>query len=329
MKNICKKICLLVLSLAILIPMSCKVDGESPGDLYRSSENLQKIKVGGIPFGVKFFSNGIVIVGFSEIETENGTESPAYDAGLRINDIIIRVNGEYVHSSAEMIRRIEGACDAVEITYLRNGLENTVRFQPSLCNTDGKLKTGMWIRDTTAGIGTVTFFDAETGFFAGLGHGICDAESGELLTMERGTVLNVQISGITKGTVGTPGELQGYFTSDKAGVLLKNTDCGVYGVYSEIPILCAGEEAEIGTRNDVRVGDAHIWCTLDGGAPQRYDIKIEDIRRDSRDNRSFSIIVTDKELLRKTGGIVQGMSGSPIIQDGKLVGAVTHVCVNL
>ncbi len=291
----------------------------------------ESVCVGGMPFGVKFYSQGILIVGFSEIETENGIETPALDAGLQMGDIITRVNGSEVKSAGEFIGIIENAEDTIHLTYLRGGDENTVSFVPAVAKEDGKRKTGMWIRDTTAGIGTVTFIMPETGSFAGLGHGICDAETGELLEMKRGTVVDVMISGVTRGVSGTPGELKGYFTSDKSGVLLGNTLCGVYGVLSEIPWETIPETAEVAEQAEVRPGEAYIWCTLDGNHPQKYSINITDIRRDVsvQDNRCFSIEVTDPSLIEKTGGIVQGMSGSPIIQNGKLVGAVTHVCVNL
>lgn len=285
--------------------------------------------VGGIPFGVKFYSQGIMIVGFSEIETENGIETPAWDAGLRINDIITQVNGSEVETAGEFIGMIENAEDGISVTYLRNGDENTVSFVPSVSKEDGKRKTGMWIRDTTAGIGTVTYICPETGEFAGLGHGICDVESGKLLKMNRGIVVDVMISGITKGVSGTPGELKGYFTSDRSGVLLGNTMCGVYGVLSDIPWERIPETLEIAHRDEVHPGAAYIWCTLAGDCPQKYSINITDIRHTVvDDNRSFSVEVTDERLLERTGGIVQGMSGSPIIQDGKLIGAVTHVMVN-
>lgn len=289
----------------------------------------ENVCVGGIPFGVKFYSQGILIVGFTEIETENGIETPALDAGLKINDIITRVNGNKVETAGELIGIIENAGEVLDVTYLRNGDENTVSFVPAISKEDGKPKTGMCIRDTTAGIGTVTYIIPETGEFAGLGHGICDVESGELLKMKRGVVVDVMISGITKGISGTPGELKGYFTSDKSGVLLKNTECGVYGVLSDVPWERIPETLEVAYREEVHTGEAYIWCTLDGNCPQKYSVNISDIRQTAaNDNRCFSIEVTDKKLLERTGGIVQGMSGSPIIQDGKLIGAVTHVLIS-
>jgi len=293
-----------------------------------SADTPDQVLAGGMPFGEKFFSEGIVVVGFTEVETAEGVRTPAYDAGLRLGDVITHVCGKPVKSSSEMIRLIEGTSAPVEITYLRDGAENTVSFLPSLSAADGRMKTGMWIRDTTAGIGTVTYINPETGEFAGLGHGICDAETGELLKMERGTVVDVEITGISRGIAGTPGELKGYFTGEKSGVLLGNTECGVYGVFTEIPANPAIESAELGTRWEVEAGEAVIRCTLDDNCMAEYEIEIQEICRDSRDNRSFTIQVTDEDLLEKTGGIVQGMSGSPIIQNGKLIGAVTHVLIN-
>ena len=288
----------------------------------------EKLIVGGIPFGVKFMSNEIVVVGFSEIETADGSKTPAYEAGIRVNDIITQVNGKDVTSTMELLTLVEESGEVIEITVMRNGTEEVYSFTP-VYGEDGKRKTGMWIRDTTAGIGTVTYVDPETCEFGGLGHGICDPESGEILQMDRGTVVDVQISGITKGRPGTPGELKGYFSSYKSGVLLENTPCGVYGVFSGMPeALDCSEICETADRSEIVEGDAVIRCTLDDGEAREYSIMIEDIKPDSRDNRSFTVVVTDEALMEKTGGIVQGMSGSPILQNGRIVGAVTHVLIN-
>jgi len=286
-----------------------------------------KLIVGGIPFGVKFMSEGIVVVGFSEIETAEGAKIPAYDAGIRINDIITHVNGQNVTSSLELLTMVEESGETVELTLMREGKREVVRFKP-LYGDDGKRKTGMWIRDTTAGIGTVTFIEPDTGIFTGLGHGICDQASGKLLPMTRGIVEDVEISGIARGVCGRPGELKGCFTGRQAGVLTKNTPNGVLGMFEEIPYDLIPEGLmEIADKDEVEVGQAYIWCTLDDDVVKDYEIEITELAAD--DMRNFMIRVVDEELIEKTGGIVQGMSGSPIIQDGKLVGAVTHVCVNL
>ena len=291
--------------------------------------NLNEVIVGGVPFGVKLYSEGLVVVGFCDVITEGGAVTPAYDAGLRVNDKITHVNDTPVKTSEELAAKIDCSPNEIKITYVRGGEVGTAILSPAVSTEDGRRRTGMWVRDTTAGIGTVTFVDPESGMFAGLGHGICDSETGELLKMECGVVVDVKLSGIEKGVSGTPGELKGYFTSDKSGVLLKNTLCGVFGMFSNIPPeLKSAPCLNIADRDEVETGNASIICTVDDGETREYTIAIKEINENSHDNRSFLIEITDKELLDKTGGIVQGMSGSPIIQNGKLIGAVTHVLVN-
>ncbi|MBR4961986.1 MAG: PDZ domain-containing protein, partial [Clostridia bacterium] len=274
---------------------------------------------GGMTFGVRFACDGLVVVGFTEVETEKGSCMPAYDAGLRINDRIVAVNGNRIHTSEEFVKAIENG-GAVEIGYERDGEICQTRLCPACSREDGRYKTGMWIRDTTAGIGTITYIEPETGFFAGLGHGICDTNTGELLPMREGTVVDVCISGVSKGTAGRPGELKGSFTDKTTGVLLGNTVCGVYGILNEIPYDKVPEAAiPAADKQDVHAGEAYIWCTLTDNKAEKYTVNITEI--DEKENASFVITVTDPALIEKTGGIVQGMSGSPIIQDGKLVGA--------
>ncbi|MCQ2386251.1 MAG: hypothetical protein MJ078_06220 [Clostridia bacterium] len=183
----------------------------------------------------------------------------------------------------------------------------------------------MWVRETATGIGTVTFISPETGAFGALGHGVCDSETGSLVPMSRGTVTEVELSEIVKGEKGTPGELRGYLTERKIGSVLTNTDCGVFGVFTKVP--GSGTPIPVGSSGEVKTGKASVLCASDGGEVKEYGIDITEIRRQGQ-TKSFTIKVTDPELLAKTGGIVQGMSGSPILQNGKLVGAVTHVLVN-
>ncbi len=325
MKKCFKKIMSATLCLICVFTVLCS----SSEAFIINAANVDEVIVGGVPFGVKFYSEGLVVVGFCEVPTESGAVNPAYDAGLRVNDKITHVNGAPVKTSEELASRIECTPNEIVITYTRGNVSGTAILSPAVSIEDGRRRTGMWVRDTTAGIGTVTFVDPDSGMFAGLGHGICDSETGELLKMERGVVVDVKISGIEKGVSGTPGELKGYFTSEKSGVLLKNTACGVFGVFSEISDeLKDNPHLEVADRADVKTGEASIICTLEDGEAAEYAIVIKEINENSRDNRSFLIEVTDKTLLEKTGGIVQGMSGSPIIQNGKLIGAVTHVLVN-
>ena len=283
---------------------------------------------GGMPFGVKFYTEGVMIVGFGAVETKNGSVNPAAEAGLHTKDLILQINGEKLANAADLTRRIE-ACEGKSLHLLckRGNREFETVLQPSWCPAESRYKTGIWVRDSGAGIGTVTFIFPDTGAFAGLGHGICDADTGALISMKRGTVSDVTISSIVKGEAGKPGELKGYFNAGKVGALLGNSSCGVWGMFSDVPE-CPNEPLPVGLREDIEEGDAYILCAVDHNKICKYDIKISNVNREAKGSKCFTVTVTDPDLLALTGGIVQGMSGSPIIQNGKLVGAVTHVLIN-
>ena len=283
---------------------------------------------GGMPFGVKFYTDGVMVVGFCDIDTGRGSVNPAARAGLRAKDIILKINGEEIKGAADMTERIEASGGKpLHLTYRRGGKELETTLTPVLSAAEGQYKTGIWVRDSGAGIGTVTFLFPDSGAFAGLGHGICDADTGALVGMRKGAVSDVTISSVVKGAAGAPGELKGHFNPGRSGALLGNSTCGVWGVFSELPET-PYEPMPIGLRDDIREGDAYILCTASGNGIQKYDIRISNIKRDAKGSKCFTVTVTDPDLLALTGGIVQGMSGSPIIQDGKLVGAVTHVLIN-
>ena len=285
--------------------------------------------VGGVPFGVKFMTEGVIVTGMTDVTSNGGRSCPASDAGLRINDVIIEINGQVVLDALTLSSLTENSGGkAMSVTYSRNGERRSTSITPKYCDSEGKYKTGLYVRDSGAGIGTVTYIMPDTLSFGGLGHGICDADTGRLLPMQRGSVVGVTINGVIKGVSGTPGEVKGYFSSGKTGTLLENTNNGVFGVFASLPEGLPSEPIPVGGRNEIKSGKAYIYCTLDGTTPERYEIQISEIRKDSMSNKCFNVKVTDKALLEKSGGIVQGMSGSPIIQNGKLVGAVTHVLVN-
>ena len=281
--------------------------------------------VGGMPFGVKFSVDGLFVSGYGD-EVEK-SQNPGYAAGIRPSDVITKVDGKDIFGTiffAEAIDAKKGA--PVTLTYERDGKEYTAEVTPYL-SSDGRYKTGLLIRDSGAGIGIVTYIDPESKSFGGLGHGICDGETGALIPVLRGFVSEVTISGAVVGTPGSPGELKGSFDDDKNGALTENTNCGVFGMLTELP-KNHGELVQIATRSEVKNGDAYIISTLDESGPQKFSVKISDINRNATGNKCFSVKVTDQKLIEKSGGIVQGMSGSPIIQNGRLIGAVTHVLVN-
>lgn len=283
---------------------------------------------GGMPFGVKFITEGVTVVGFCDVEVNGKKVNPAETAGLKLRDIILKINGEPLAGAAQLTSCIEG-CNGQELILLckRQNEELELHLTPVYSPAESRYKTGIWVRDSGAGIGTVTFVMPETGAFAGLGHGICDADTGELIAMRRGTVADVTISSVVKGAAGAPGELKGYFNPGKIGSLLGNTACGVWGVLTEMPSEL-GEPLPVGSHNDLHDGAAYIISTLDSNKTERYDVEISNINRDAKGSKCFTVKITDPDLLAASGGIVQGMSGSPIIQDGKLVGAVTHVLIN-
>ena len=287
-----------------------------------------KLIPGGVPFGVKFNTDGVVVIGFCDIDEISKTQNPAYVAGLRPKDIIVAVDGRRISDSNELIKIIEESGGRkVDITFRRGESEKSISITPVFSKSENKYKTGIWVRDSGAGIGTVTYIDPETREFGGLGHGICDGETGELIPISRGIVTNVKISKIKKGVAGSPGEVKGHFGIEKWGSLIKNTDCGVFGALTKIPDEL-GAAISVGTRDEVKSGEAEIICTLDDGVRASYKIEIGTINKESSNSKSFVIKIKDASLIEKTGGIVQGMSGSPIIQNGKLIGAVTHVMIN-
>lgn len=288
----------------------------------------RQVYAGGIPFGVKLYTDGLLVIGFEDVDCSAGSAAPAKDAGLQISDIIIKANGKKVATAEDFIGVIEeSGGKAVRLVYLRDDAEYECEVIPSVSDADGKYKTGMWLRDSTAGIGTVTFVVPDSGVFGGLGHGICDSETGTLVPLSRGVTSGVVIGGIKKGTAGSPGELKGTFNGEKTGNLLENTENGVFGIFADDK-LCGSEKVTLGRKDELTEGDAYILCTLDDNKPRKYSVRISEIHRESTGNKCFIVTVTDKDLIEKTGGIVQGMSGSPIIKDGVLVGAVTHVLIN-
>lgn len=286
------------------------------------------VTVCGTPFGIKMFAEGATIVGFTDVPAPGGGANPAKSAGLKIGDRILSIDGAATHDNQDVADALqEAAGRPVEVIYQRSGQQHTASLEPVRDEESGSWRAGMWVRDSSAGIGTLTFVDNSTGMYGGLGHPISDADTGQSIALRSGEIAPVTITGYEKGEAGVPGELKGRFTSQIAmGDILVNRATGVYG---RIRVLCSGQDMIVSQAQEVRCGPARILTTLEGTTPQWYDVEIERVSLGQEDpNRNMVIRVTDPQLLSATGGIVQGMSGSPIEQDGKLVGAVTHVLVN-
>ncbi|WP_432650523.1 SpoIVB peptidase [Huintestinicola sp.] len=282
----------------------------------------------GTPFGIKLLTKGVLVVELTGFDNGGGVASPAREAGINEGDIIISISGKPVSSNKDVSRIIgESGGKTLGVELVRDGESRVVFLKPDKSAADDCYHAGMWVRDSSAGIGTVTFYDPTTKMFAGLGHPVCDSDTGEMLTMSSGEAADVYISGIKKSSAGSPGELIGMFTSDKScGSLVLNSESGIYGYMDKCPsIACA---VPVAMRQEIKTGPAVIYATVDGSSPKEYSVEIEKIDlKGAEAGKNMVVRITDDRLLDKAGGIVQGMSGSPIIQDGRLVGAVTHVFV--
>ncbi len=282
---------------------------------------------GGIPFGAKMFTEGVLIVGFSDVAIGSGAVCPARQAGLELGDVIVSINSRAVLGNediAEIVAASGG--EPIVVEYTRGALTGTASVIPAAAADGSGYRAGMWVRDSAAGIGTLTYIDAENGIAAGLGHAIADTDTGVIMPLGSGELVKVEIISVVRGVRGTPGELKGVFSDEIIAELVYNGEAGIFARLRES---WQAQSLPIAFRQEIREGDAQILLTLSGSEPQLYDIIIEKVRlSDSDATQNMVIRVTDAELIAATGGIVQGMSGSPIIQDGFLVGALTHVFVN-
>lgn len=287
----------------------------------------QKVMVSGEVFGIKLYTDGVIVVGIQEVQTDSGKKSPSGSAGIEVGDIIVAIDGENVYTS-DQVQSILGANNggSFEVKIKRGERYRDYTVTPVYCEREGCYKAGMWVRDSTAGIGTITFYNKQSGIFAALGHQINDIDTKEIMPMLDGEAVKATVSKIEKSTRGTTGSLECDFTNQTLGKLLTNTDCGIYGAYAEVSE-CA-KEYPVAAIQEVKKGKATLISTVEKGQPKEYEIEITHIGFNENNREKNMIIkVTDKDLIDKTGGIVQGMSGSPIIQNGKLVGALTHVIV--
>lgn len=277
-------------------------------------------------FGLRLFTEGVLIIKTETVDTSSGNLSPCDMAGLKKGDVILKIDGEKVVSSNALSETLsKGEKTVFTVEYERNGKKHSTVLNTYYSVSQSKYKAGMWIRDSAAGIGTMSFYDPITGSFAGLGHGVCDVDTGEMLPFSDGDIVSAEITGCYKGQKGKAGELCGVFSQQIIGILLSNNSKGVYGVLSRPD--SRNSAIPIALKKEVKEGEAEIISTVDESSPCRYRIEISNINFTSGENKNMVIKITDEKLIEKTGGIVQGMSGSPIIQDGKLVGAVTHVLV--
>ncbi len=284
---------------------------------------------GGQALGVAMRTEGVLIVGVSDVA--QGV-SPAKSGGLAAGDLLLRVNGQEILTSESLTAALSASDGPVDVEYLRRGERRRTSVTPWRDEATGAVRLGAWVRDSTAGVGTLSFYDPDSGAYAALGHAITDGDTGEVLTVREGQVLKASIVAVQKGQKGAPGELKGSFLREKQvlGDIRRNSILGLYGLMDKAPqnALYPGG-LPIGLRSGVHEGAATILSSVDGAGVKEYQVEITRVNPQSAPApKSMVIRVVDEELLAKTGGIVQGMSGSPIIQDGRIIGAVTHVFVS-
>ncbi len=284
----------------------------------------------GIPVGIYVKTDGILVIGVGEFTGENGVQCSPAKYVLSSGDYIRQVNGEHVTDKEDFMSRVEASCGAeLVLTVERNGEMTEVRVMPEK-DQSGAYKLGVWIRDNAQGVGTMTYMDSE-GNFGALGHGINDLDTSTLMDMEDGTLYQTEIVSLRRGEVGNPGEMTGmivYAKDRMLGDITENSERGIFGQCNEQARGLAVEQPlPIGFKQEIQKGPAEILCTVDG-VTRYYQVEITSVHLDHDNvNRGIELQVTDPELLQLTGGIIQGMSGSPIVQNGKFIGAVTHVLV--
>lgn len=283
----------------------------------------------GKAIGMKLYTEGVLVVGMSEIEGQK----PYENSGIETGDKIIEINNIEISNTDELIQCVNNSNGSnIEIKYINDKNEEEVANILPAKTSNNEYKLGLWVRDAAAGVGTITFYEPSTGEFGALGHGINDVDTYELIDIANGELVNTNIIDIVKGEKGSPGEIRGIIEGERTiGSISKNTSFGVYGNVLDTTKLNINKnnELEVANRSEIKTGKAEIMCELENGKVQNYEIEIQKIfLENNSDNKSMLIKVTDEELIEKTGGIIQGMSGAPIIQNGKFIGAVTHVLVN-
>lgn len=279
--------------------------------------------------GIKLFSDGVLVVGLSPVETEQGSCYPGRDCGLKEGDVITHINGEEVDTIEQVQAVVAQQRDTPLTIQAVRGQRQLQLTVEAAENSKGDYQLGVWLRDSMAGIGTMTFYDPDSGIFAALGHGINDVDTSMLMPLESGSIMPASVSDVKKGESGSPGELHGQFNLKKdLGTLYANTNLGIFGQMPLENLQTQQQPVPVASRDEVEVGPATILSNIRGDQVEEFDIEITKIYSPGENTRNLMIRVTDPELLELTGGIVQGMSGSPILQNGRLVGAVTHVLVN-
>lgn len=288
--------------------------------------SAKSVDVLGTPFGIKIYTDGVLVTSLKSFYSDGVECCPAKEAGLKAGDYIITVNGVYVYSNKDMKKIVNSNKDLpLKFVYSRDGKRYSGIATAKISDTDNAYHIGAWVRDSSAGIGTLTFYDNSNNVVAGLGHGICDSDTGKLMSVSLGSIVPAQIVDIEKGTKSTTGELCGRFLNSEYTNSILNSERGIYG-YSD-SLYTKYKTMQVANHSEIEKGKAYILTTVSDTQPNLYECEIIELKTNTG-TKNIVIKVTDKDLISKTGGILQGMSGSPLLQNGKLIGAVTHVLVD-
>ncbi len=319
----------IVIIFCIVLGVISFVYFRKPKSIETFNKETDKVIVCGETAGIKLLASGVLVMGFENVETEEGIYFPAEGVDLKIGDIILEVNDSKVETNDQLMQKTKESNGLkMKLKVLRNGKEHITYIAPVKSKLSHEYKLGLWVKDSSAGVGTITFVDRKNNSFAALGHGITETKDNYILPILTGGLVKTQILGINKGIKGKPGDLKGTLTNMQVAEINLNTEYGIYGKMIDLNYIDCSEEMEILKKEKIKTGKAYIYATIDGDKKEKFEVEIEKVLLNSSSNKNLVIKITDERLLEKTGGIVQGMSGSPIIQNGKLVGAITHVFLN-
>ena len=329
-------IVIFLLTAAIIFSVGWVQEVRQHADRKKDLETLQVVSErvvvpGGQSVGIRMNVKGVLVVGLEEIETKDGIVSPGYDAGIQIGDIIVSINGTPVTYASDVDRIVNQTMKELDLTVLRKNQKLEIQLKPvNVFDTD-QYKIGVWVKERIAGIGTLTFYDPQNNIYAALGHGIYETKTNTLLEAGKGELLQTEVKSIREGTAGKPGEIRGIFCrEDEAiGNVIKNSQYGIYSLGTDFAGFEEAAPVIMATQDQIEVGPAQIRTTISGTDVETFDVHIDKINpQKAAGSKGIELTVTDERLLAYSGGIVQGMSGSPILQNGRLIGAVTHVFVN-
>lgn len=310
-----------------------KISNNTNQSINASSTGGQRVAIIGRCVGLKLYTKGVLVIGMNEVTSENGEKIKPYEhTGIEIGDMIQEMNGKKIDNASDVMQVIKNSNGKeISIKYLRENNEIYTSIKP-VKTKNGDYLIGLWIRDAASGIGTLTFYDEDNNYFAALGHGINDIDTGKIVNISNGELVKCKIISIVKAKDGSVGEIRGTIDDgEHIGNINRNSEIGIYGtdINKEFVDKFKIKEVSVATRNEIKVGKAEIYCELENNNVEKYEIEIKKIFRGNyKDNKSMLIKITDKRLLDKTGGIIPGMSGTPILQNGKLVGAITNVLLN-